>query len=118
MESALSKARRTFQKYQNNLGYDILRIHGCKANIEIDDKQVKGTAYLQKVRVQAPSVLGIGVFFISQTVIFRLVLPHLSLLALSSSDKPWQLKDSMEIPLRKLVYFMMLKGKEVKSLQN
>ena len=103
---ALSKARRTFQKYQNNLGYDILRIHGCKANITIDNNNFEGSAYLQKVRVQAPSVPWYwGILHFSDGSYLDWFLPHLSLLALSSSNKPWQLKDSLEIPLRKAGLF-------------
>jgi len=110
--SALSKARRSFQKYQNDLGYDILRIHGCEANGIIDDKKFKGSAYLQKVRVQAPSVPWYwGILHFSDGSYLDWFLPHLSLLALSSSNKSWQLKDSLEIPLRKAGLFHDAKRK-------
>ena len=48
-------------KYKNNvfglnMGYDIQRVHGMKAKLNIDGDDVEGSAYIQKVTVQAPSV--------------------------------------------------------------
>ena len=47
--------------YKNNeialgMGYDILRLQGMKALLSIDGEELEGTAYFQKVTVQAPSV--------------------------------------------------------------
>jgi len=39
-----------------NMGYDILRIHGTKCEGTVDGEPVEGTAYFQKVCVQAPSI--------------------------------------------------------------
>ncbi len=104
--TALSTARRSFQKYQNNMGYDIFRIHGCKATGMIDNEKFEGSAYLQKVRVQAPTVPWYwGILHFSDGSYLDWFLPHLSLLALSSSNKPWQSLDSFEIPLRKAGLF-------------
>ena len=52
----LSTAREATATYAAGLGYDILRLHGTKAVGEIDGAEVRGTAYFQKVKVQAPSV--------------------------------------------------------------
>ena len=47
--------------YRNNeiamgMGYDILRLQGMKSSLSIDGEEFEGTAYFQKVTVQAPSV--------------------------------------------------------------
>ena len=47
--------------YRNNeialgMGYDILRLQGMKSRLVVDGEEMQGTAYFQKVTVQAPSV--------------------------------------------------------------
>ena len=104
--AALSTAKRSFQKYQNNLGYDIIRVHGCKAKGKIENKNFEGSAYLQKVRVQAPTVPWYwGFLHFSDGSYIDWFIPHLSPLAFTSSDKPWQLKDSIEFTLSKAGLF-------------
>lgn len=98
---AVSRARRTYQRYPSDLGYDILRIHGAKAAIEVDGERAQGSAYLQKVRVQAPSIPWYwGMLHFSDGSYLDWFIPHLSPLAFSSSDEPWQLLDGIELPLR------------------
>ena len=46
--------------YRNNvygldMGYDILRLQGTKLSLKVDGEEFEGTAYFQKVSVQAPS---------------------------------------------------------------
>ena len=53
---AMSTARHATATYAMEMGYDILRLHGCKVTGNLDDKAISGTAYFQKVCVQAPSV--------------------------------------------------------------
>ena len=52
----MSTAREATATYLGSLGYDILRLHGTKVSGTIDGEEVNGTAYFQKVCVQAPSV--------------------------------------------------------------
>ena len=52
--------------YRNNeialgMGYDILRLQGMKSSLSIDGEEFEGTAYFQKVTVQAPSGAQIAV---------------------------------------------------------
>ena len=54
---AMSMARPSNATYAAGMGYDILRVHGTKVNGTIDGEAVTGTAYFQKVCVQAPSVV-------------------------------------------------------------
>ncbi|RAH16538.1 MAG: hypothetical protein CMB56_000390 [Methanobacteriota archaeon] len=104
--AALSKARRSFQKYQKNLGYDIIRIHGCKAEGKYDNEVIEGSAYLQKVRVQAPTIPWYwGFLHFSDGSYIDWFIPHISPLAFSSSDKSWQMKDFLEISLSKAALF-------------
>ena len=53
----LSAATRSHNLFTGSMGYDILRLHGTKTSGIIDGENVEGTAYFQKVVVQAPSVL-------------------------------------------------------------
>ena len=52
---AMSVARPSNATYAASMGYDILRVHGTKVKGTIDGESVRGTAYFQKVCVQAPS---------------------------------------------------------------
>ena len=52
-------------KYKNNvfglnMGYDIQRVHGMKAKLNIDGEEVEGSAYIQKVGFKLLVYLGSG----------------------------------------------------------
>lgn len=117
--AALSKAKKSFQQYRNNLGYDIIRIHGCKAKGIYDNEIFEGSAYLQKVRVQAPTIPWYwGFLHFSDGSYIDWFIPHISPLMLSSSDKPWQFRDSFEIPLSKAALFHDANRKRSEKFKN
>ena len=51
----MSTARFASASYTKNMGYEILRLHGALCKGKIGAEEVQGTAYFQKVCVQAPS---------------------------------------------------------------
>ena len=92
--------------YKNNeialgMGYDILRLQGMKALLSIDGEEVEGTAYFQKVTVQAPSVPWFwGMLHFSDGSYLDWFLPHITPLSTAKDDKPWRKRDTTRIPLR------------------
>lgn len=86
--------------YAANMGYDILRIHGTKCSGVIDVEDVEGTAYFQKVTVQAPSIPWFwGMLHFSDGSYLDWWLPHLSLSVTASDSEPWKLRDFDRLPL-------------------
>ena len=92
--------------YKNNeialgMGYDILRLQGMKALLSIDGEELEGTAYFQKVTVQAPSVPWFwGMLHFSDGSYLDWFLPHITPLSTAKDDKPWRKRDTTRIPLR------------------
>jgi len=92
--------------YKNNeialgMGYDILRLQGMKAELTIDGEQLEGTAYFQKVTVQAPSVPWFwGMLHFSDGSYLDWFVPHITPLSTAKDDKPWRKRDTTRIPLR------------------
>ena len=90
----MSTARHATATYAMNMGYDILRLHGCKVEGKLDDKEISGTAYFQKVCVQAPSVPWYwGMLHLSDGSYIDWFLPHLSMTVSSRDNKPWKKRD-------------------------
>ena len=54
---AMSTAKTAHKQYSSEMGYEILRIHGTLASGKIDDEEVEGTAYFQKVCVQVGLII-------------------------------------------------------------
>ncbi|MEF8834727.1 MAG: hypothetical protein V5A76_01080 [Candidatus Thermoplasmatota archaeon] len=54
--SYLSKHRPNEERYTDDYGYNIMKIHGMNLDGRIDGKEVEGTAYFQRVCVDAPAV--------------------------------------------------------------
>ncbi|MEE2984905.1 MAG: hypothetical protein VX366_01645, partial [Candidatus Thermoplasmatota archaeon] len=80
--------------YAMDMGYDILRLHGCKVEGYLDDSRIKGTAYFQKVCVQAPSVPWYwGMLHLSDGSYIDWFLPHLSMTMTSRDNEPWKRRD-------------------------
>lgn len=91
---AMSTARHATATYAMEMGYDILRLHGCKVSGKLDDADVKGTAYFQKVCVQAPSVPWYwGMLHLSDGSYIDWFLPHLSMTVTSRDNQPWKKRD-------------------------
>ena len=97
---AMSTARHATATYAMNMGYDILRLHGCKVEGSLDDQHVKGTAYFQKVCVQAPSVPWYwGVLHLDDGSYIDWFLPHLSFTITARDNRPWKKRDLSHISL-------------------
>ena len=97
---AMSTARQANATYAANMGYDILRLHGTKVSGVIDDESVSGTAYFQKVCVQAPSVPWYwGMLHFSDGSYLDWFLPHASLTMLSRDSRAWKKRDISHIAL-------------------
>jgi hypothetical protein len=97
---AMSTARRASATYAANMGYDILRLHGTKVSGTLDDEQVSGTAYFQKVCVQAPSVPWYwGVLHLDDGSYIDWFIPHASLTVSARDNRPWKKRDIGHIAL-------------------
>ena len=97
---AMSTARQANATYAGNMGYDILRLHGTKVSGAIDGEPVNGTAYFQKVCVQAPSVPWYwGMLHFSDGSYLDWFLPHASLTMLSRDTRAWKKRDVSHIAL-------------------
>jgi hypothetical protein len=91
---AMSTARHATATYAMEMGYDILRLHGCKVSGKLDDQEINGTAYFQKVCVQAPSVPWYwGMLHLSDGSYIDWFLPHLSMTVTSRDNQPWRKRD-------------------------
>ena len=96
----LSTAREAPATYAAGLGYDILRLHGTNASGHIDGAEVRGTAYFQKVKVQAPSVPWYwGVLHLSDGSYIDWFLPHVSPTLSSLDDRAWTSRDLGHVAL-------------------
>ena len=91
-------------KYKNNvyaldMGYDILRVHGLKAKVKIDGEEVEGSAYIQKVGVQAPSFPWFwGMLHFDDGSYIDWFLPHASPSFTMMDDAPWSPRDFFRWP--------------------
>ncbi len=97
---AMSTARHATATYAMDMGYDILRLHGCKVSGKLDNQDISGTAYFQKVCVQAPSVPWYwGMLHLSDGSYIDWFLPHLSFTVTSRDNKPWRKRDMGHLSL-------------------
>ena len=82
------------------MGYDILRVHGTRVKGEIDGEEVTGSAYFQKVCVQAPSPPWYwGVLHFEDGSYMDWFLPHLSPTITARDARPWKKRDIQHTPL-------------------
>ena len=85
--------------YALGMGYDILRIHAMKASVIIDEETVEGSAYFQKVTVQAPSVPWFwGFLHFDDGTYLDWFLPHISGSMSKKDSAPWSKRDSIRWP--------------------
>ncbi|MDP6856181.1 MAG: hypothetical protein QGH13_01450 [Candidatus Thalassarchaeaceae archaeon] len=97
----LSAATRSHNLFAGSMGYDILRLHGTRASGTIDGEAVEGSAYFQKVVVQAPSVPWFwGFLHFDDGSYFDWFMPHLSLSVSANDSRPWKRRDRHRFPLR------------------
>ncbi len=98
---AASSAAYSNNVFGNDMGYDIIRLHACKAEGNIDDVQVEGTAYFQKVTVQAPSIPWFwGFLHFSDGTYLDWFIPHASFSMTARDSRAWKLRDVARAPLR------------------
>ena len=97
--------------YRNNeiileMGYDILRLQGMKSRLIVDGEEFEGTAYFQKVTVQAPSVPWFwGMLHFDDGSYMDWFMPHITPLSTAKDDKPWRKRDTTRIPLKEAGIF-------------
>ena len=97
---AMSVARPSTATYAASMGYDILRVHGTKVSGTVDGVEVNGTAYFQKVCVQAPSPPWYwGVLHFEDGSYMDWFLPHLAPTITARTSKPWKRRDIQHIAL-------------------
>jgi len=110
--------------YKNNvlsmgMGYDILRLQAMRAKITIDDDEFEGTAYFQKVTVQAPTIPWFwGMLHFEDGSYLDWFVPHLTPLSSSKDDEPWRLRDMVRKPLRTAGVFHDRKGEKTEEFEN
>ncbi|MBT4408096.1 MAG: hypothetical protein HOC79_09530 [Euryarchaeota archaeon] len=96
----MSTARWAHKEYAAGMGYDILRLHGAKVNGIIDGEKVEGTAYFQKVCVEAPSPPWYwGMLHANDGSYFDWFMPHLAPTITAKDDRPWKLRDTPHIAI-------------------
>lgn len=97
---AMSVARPSTATYAANMGYDILRVHGTKVKGTVAGEEVEGSAYFQKVCVQAPSPPWYwGVLHFEDGSYLDWFLPHLAPTITARNPRPWKRRDIQHIGL-------------------
>tara|TARA_B100001778_G_C18602432_1_gene637928 strand:+ start:3110 stop:4315 length:1206 start_codon:yes stop_codon:yes gene_type:complete len=115
----MSTARHANATYLKNMGYDIIRLHGCKVRGNLDDKEIKGTAYFQKVCVQAPSVPWYwGVLHLDDGSYIDWFVPHLSFTITARDNRPWKKRDLGHLSLSQGGLFHDAKNKRTEKFTN
>ena len=90
--------------YRNNvygfdMGYDILRLQGTKLSLKVDGEEFEGTAYFQKVSVQAPSFPWYwGMLHFNDGSYIDWFKPHATPGMTSMDDRPWRRRDFLRSP--------------------
>lgn len=97
---AMSVARPSTATYAAGMGYDILRVHGTRVTGTVGDRDVQGTAYFQKVCVQAPSPPWYwGVLHFEDGSYIDWFLPHLAPTLAARDARPWKKRDIQHFAL-------------------
>jgi hypothetical protein len=97
---AMSVARPSTATYAAGMGYDILRVHGTRVTGTVGDRDVQGTAYFQKVCVQAPSPPWYwGVLHFEDGSYIDWFLPHLAPTLAARDARPWKKRDIQHLAL-------------------
>ncbi|MEL0101035.1 MAG: hypothetical protein VW862_04985, partial [Euryarchaeota archaeon] len=97
---AMSSLKVAQAEYGLGMGYGISRLHGTKCNGKIAGKSVNGTAYFQKVCVQAPSPPWYwGMLHFDDGSYIDWFVPHISPTITSQNSKPWKRRDITHLSL-------------------
>ena len=98
---ATSSAAYTNNVFGNDMGYDIIRLHASKCHGMIDEQSVQGSAYFQKVTVQAPSIPWFwGFLHFSDGTYLDWFIPHASFSMTARDSRAWKLRDVAQVPLK------------------
>ena len=98
---AASSAAYSNNVFGNDMGYDIIRLHACRCQGEIDGREVQGSAYFQKVTVQAPSIPWFwGFLHFSDGTYLDWFIPHASFSMTARDSRAWKLRDVTQVPLK------------------
>ena len=85
-----SVLRPATRAYPGGMGYEIHCLHGATASGRIEGEQVRGTAYLQRVLVQAPTVPWYwGLIHGENGLYLDWFVPHLGPIATRRHSRPW-----------------------------
>ena len=86
-------------EYSMGMGYDILRLQGSKCRLNVDGEPEEGTAYFQKVTVQAPASPWFwGMLHFGDGSYLDWFMPHISPLSSTMDDRPWRRRDFLRYP--------------------
>ena len=92
--NAMSSMKVAQAEYGLGMGYGISRLHGALCTGVIDGGEVNGTAYFQKVCVQAPSPPWFwGVLHLDDGSYIDWFLPHISPTVTAKDARPWKRRD-------------------------
>ncbi len=96
-----SSAAYSNNEFVGGMGYDITRLHACLASGSVDGEDVQGSAYFQKVTVQAPSVPWFwGFLHFSDGTYLDWFIPHASFSMSARDNRAWKLRDISRLPMR------------------
>jgi len=96
--------------YVGDYGFNILKIYGQKLTGTIDyegtKEEVTGSAYFQKVQVNAPALPWYwGTFHMEDGSYLEYFMPHLGMGAMRKTDAPESILDGKVIPLSKRILY-------------
>jgi hypothetical protein len=98
---AASSAAYSNNVFGNDMGYDIIRLHACKCQGLVGEDNVQGSAYFQKVTVQAPSIPWFwGFLHFSDGTYLDWFIPHASFSMTARDSRAWKLRDVTQVPLK------------------
>ena len=97
---AMSSMKVAQADYGLGMGYGISRLHGALCRGTISGKQTRGTAYFQKVCVQAPSPPWFwGMLHFDDGSYIDWFLPHISPTLSAKDSRQWKNRDFTHFPL-------------------
>ena len=98
--NAMSSLKVAQSEYGLGMGYGISRLHGALCDGNISGEKVSGTAYFQKVCVQAPSPPWFwGMLHFDDGSYIDWFVPHISPTLTSKDSEPWKQRDFTHLPL-------------------
>ncbi|MDP6870261.1 MAG: hypothetical protein QGI21_05770 [Candidatus Poseidoniaceae archaeon] len=96
----MSTMKKALAEYGGGMGYGISRLHGALCEGAIDGIETKGTAYFQKVCVQAPSPPWFwGMLHFDDGSYLDWFVPHISPTITARDSRPWKKRDITHLAL-------------------